>query len=79
MGIQKILMIAQLVVSVLLTVSILLHNRGAGLGATFGGDMAGYYTKRGVEKFLFAATVVLATIFLGLGLAVIYFTSHVTQ
>jgi protein translocase SecG subunit len=57
------LLIAQAVVAILLTVSILLQNRGAGLGSTFGGDFGGYYTKRGMEKFLLYATVAFALIF----------------
>jgi protein translocase SecG subunit len=56
-------LIAQAVVAILLTVSILLQNRGAGLGSTFGGDFGGYYTKRGMEKFLLYATVAFALIF----------------
>lgn len=57
------LLIAQAVVAILLTVSILLQNRGAGLGSTFGGDFGGYYTKRGMEKFLLYATVAFALVF----------------
>jgi len=57
------LLIAQAVVAILLTVSILLQNRGAGLGSTFGGDFGGYYTKRGMEKFLLYATIAFALIF----------------
>lgn len=56
-------LIAQAVVAMFLIVSILLQNRGSGLGSTFGGDFGGYYTKRGMEKFLIYATVVFATLF----------------
>ena len=45
-------------------VSILLQNRGAGLSAAFGGDMSGFYTKRGLEKFLFFASIVLGGLFI---------------
>lgn len=59
----------QIIISVLLIVSILLQNRGTGLGDTFGGGGGGggnvYQTKRGFDKFLFAMTVVLAILFLG--------------
>lgn len=61
--------IAQLVVSILLTISILLQNRGSGLSAAFGGDFGGYHTKRGVEKFLFYGSVVLAVAFILLSIA----------
>lgn len=66
---MKVLNIAQIAVSVLLIVSILLQNRGSGLSATFGGDFGGYYTKRGFEKFLLYFSVVLSTLFLGLSIA----------
>ncbi len=55
----------QIVISVLLIISILLQNRGAGLSETFGGSGNVYQTKRGFDKFLFIATVVLAILFLG--------------
>jgi len=57
-------LIAQVVVSVLLIVSILLQNRGTDAGLSFGGDFGGYYTKRGIEKFLFRASIVLGSAFL---------------
>jgi protein translocase SecG subunit len=72
---ENILIWVQLVVSVLLAVSILLQNRGSGLSASFGGDFGGYYTKRGMEKFLYWGSVVLATLFLGLAIANIYLGS----
>ncbi len=49
--------------AVLLGGSILLQARGAGLGATFGGDSNVYRTKRGLEKILFRATILLAILF----------------
>lgn len=60
---MRVLLIAQAVVAVLLTVSILMQNRGAGLGSAFGSDFGGYYTKRGLEKFLVYAATALAIIF----------------
>ncbi len=63
---MKILSISQAVVSILLIVSILLQNRGAGLSAAFGGEMGGYYTKRGFEKFLFYASIALSALFIAL-------------
>lgn len=61
------LLILQAVLGILLSVSILLQNRGAGLGSAFGGDFGGYYTKRGIEKFLVYATIVLAVLFFVIG------------
>ncbi len=63
--------IAQIAVSCLLVVAILLQSRGTGLGSTFGGEGNVYRTKRGIEKILFRSTIVFAVIFLGLALATI--------
>lgn len=62
--------IAQIVVSVLLMVAILMQSRGAGLGGVFGGTGGVYLTKRGLEKKLFIATIILAAIFILLSLGV---------
>ena len=62
------LQITQIVISILLIIVILLQNRGAGLGSAFGGTGGVYLTKRGLEKKLFAATIVLAVLFFGLSL-----------
>lgn len=65
---MRFLLISQAVVAVLLSISILLQNRGSGLGGAFGGDLGGYYTKRGFERFLVYATVVLVVIFVALSI-----------
>mgnify|MGYP000976778725 FL=1 len=72
---MRYLLIAQAVVSLLLVASILLQNRGSGLGSTFGSDFGGYYTKRGIEKFLFYVTIVLAAVFLAISATNVYFAS----
>lgn len=64
--------IIQIVVAVLLMLAILLQNRGTGLGGVFGGGGGVYLTKRGVEKKLFIATIVLAAIFLLLSFGVLF-------
>ncbi len=61
---KQALYIVQIVVSILLIVVILLQQSGSGLGATFGGEGNVYRTKRGAEKFIFTATIVLAAVFL---------------
>lgn len=66
---EKTINIAEVIVSVLLIISILLQNRGAGLSGTFGGSFGGYYTKRGFEKFLVTASVVLSGLFIVLAAA----------
>ncbi len=67
---MKFLTIIQTIVAVALMVAILLQNRGAGLGGVFGGGDSSnvFSTKRGLEKTLFRATVVLAVVFIGLAL-----------
>ena len=67
---MKYIGIAQVTVSILLVMSVLLQNRGTGLSAAFGGVSGGYYVKRGVEKFLFWASSVLGALFLILSLTV---------
>ena len=60
---QNILLIGQMLVSIALMAAILMQARGAGLGATFGGDSSVYRSRRGIEKRLFQFTVVLAILF----------------
>lgn len=55
--------IIQIVVAVALVIAILLQNRGAGLGAAFGGEGNIYRTRRSFEKTLFIATIVLSIVF----------------
>jgi len=65
---SKILMIIQIVLAVLLMVVILLQHRGTSLGGAFGGEGAVYRSRRGAEKFLFYATIIIAVIFVVLAL-----------
>lgn len=62
------LAIIQITIAVLLVGAILLQNRGTGLGAAFGGEGNVYRTKRGVERYVFVATIVLAVLFLATAL-----------
>jgi preprotein translocase subunit SecG len=48
---------------VLMIVCILLQQRGASLGAGFGSSGELYTTRRGLDKSLFDATIVLAVVF----------------
>jgi len=58
--------IIQIILAALLITAILLQSKGSGLGAAFGGGGSIYRTKkRGSEKFLFVATLVLAVLFFG--------------
>jgi preprotein translocase subunit SecG len=60
---------AQILLSTLLIVIILMQSRTSGLGSTFGSDSAVFRTRRGLEKTLFEVTLILATIFILLSIA----------
>ncbi|MCH7529702.1 preprotein translocase subunit SecG [Patescibacteria group bacterium] len=64
-AISAILPHIQIVLAVLLIGAVLLQQTGSGLGGAFGGDnfSAGFHTRRGAEKILFNATIVLAVLF----------------
>ena len=56
----------QIVLSVLLIAGVLLQQSEAALGSAFGGGdsfSSGYHTKRGPEKAMFIATIVVAVLF----------------
>ncbi|MEI7513345.1 MAG: preprotein translocase subunit SecG [bacterium] len=66
MSIATILPYIQIVISVLLIAGVLLQYSAAGVGGALGGSdsfEAGYHTRRGFEKFLFNATIILAILF----------------
>ena len=66
---RTVLAIVQIVVSALLIAAILFQQRGGGLSATFGGEGNVYRTKRGLEKGIFFATIVLAVLFFTIAIA----------
>jgi len=61
MTLHGILPYIQIVLSVALVVCVLMQQTGASMGGAFGGDnfSAAYHTRRGAEKFLFYATIVI--------------------
>lgn len=58
-----ILQIIMIVSAVLMIIAILLQQRGASLGAGFGGSGELYTTRRGLDKNLFEVTIFLAVTF----------------
>lgn len=64
---MNVLLIAQMAVSILLLLTILVQAKGTSLGRAFGGSTS-YHTKRGAERALFMTTIFLAIIFVGLSL-----------
>ena len=65
---MKLIQIIQIVIAISLMIAILLQNKGSGLSGVFGGASNVYQTKRGIEKTLFTATIVLAVLFFALSL-----------
>lgn len=64
---ENLIIILQIISGSLMIIAILLQQRGAGLGAAFGGDGEVYRTRRGAEKLFFNSTIALAVIFFALG------------
>ncbi len=59
-------LILQIIVSILLIVFITLQSRDSSLGSGFSSTQKGFHTKRGPEKILYLATIVIAVAFLAL-------------
>lgn len=69
---KTILLTLHVIVSILLVFSILIQQRGAGLSSTFGGTGNFYATRRGAEKVLITATVVMIFLFVALSVAMLF-------
>lgn len=63
----------QLVSGIVMVMSILLQQRGTGLGSAFGGTGNVYRTKRGIEQVLLWITIATAFIFLSTSLIVVLY------
>ena len=70
---MDILRLLQAAVAIVLIIVILLQNRGAGLSGVFGGSGNVFATKRGIEKKLHYATIVMAVVFFVVSLAIVIF------
>jgi protein translocase SecG subunit len=69
---EAVLKILQIVFSLLLALAILSQSKGTGLSAMFGGEGGFYRSKRGAEKVLATATVVLAVLWVLNALAFLF-------
>ncbi len=60
----------QIAIATSIIVLILVQQRGTALGSAFGGEGGGgfYATRRGIQKKIFWATIVLGVAFIGLSL-----------
>ena len=57
------LLIAQIILGLTLTALIVFQTQNSGAGSVFGSDTTVYRTRRGLEKTLYQATIVLSIIF----------------
>ena len=73
MTIAGLLPYIEAVLAVVLVVFVLLQQTGASLGGAFGGDnfSAAYHTRRGMEKWLFSATIVVGVLFAATAIAIL--------
>ena len=67
------LAIAQIIVAILLIVFILFQQRGTALGSAFGGGGEFYSTRRGIQKKLLWATIILGAAFIILALLNLFY------
>lgn len=58
---KPVISLIQIILGILLIIVIIIQQKGSGMGTAFGGDMGFYRTKRGAEKLLFYATIILST------------------
>lgn len=65
------LTIIQMVMAVFLVVSVLLQTSDSGLGGIWSGGGETYTTKRGLEKTLFYATILVVAAFICLSLIIL--------
>lgn len=74
--ILKGMMIAQVVISVIMVIVILMQNRGDSLSGFLGGGGGGesFRTKRGMEKLLYYITIILAIAFVIFSLVIVKYT-----
>lgn len=60
---MKPLSILQIIIAVFLVITVALQTRGGGLSSIFGGGGGAFQVKRGAEKAIFIATIVLSVLF----------------
>jgi preprotein translocase subunit SecG len=61
---KEVITVIQIIIALSLMAVILLQARGTGLGSTWGGGGEFYRSKRGMERIIFIATIILAAAFL---------------
>lgn len=68
MDFENYINLAQMLISIMLIVVVLLQARGTDVSEMFGGGGGGstFRTRRGLEKTLFQLTIILAIVFVGI-------------
>jgi len=66
MELRDFLSIAQILVSTLLIMLVLLQVRGTGFGAALGGQDASFRTRRGMQRSMHRLTILVVVIFLSI-------------
>jgi preprotein translocase subunit SecG len=66
MHLRDFLSLAQILISTLLIVLVLMQVRGTGFGAALGGQDASFRTRRGIQRSLHRLTILVIVIFLGI-------------
>ena len=64
-----VILISQLILSVVVTVLVVMQSQNSGAGGMFGSDTTVYRTKRGLEKTMYQATIVVTTLFFVVSIA----------
>ena len=64
MALKQILTILQIIIPVFLMIVILVQQRGTAMGSAFGNEGGFYLSRRGAEKKIFLATIILGALFL---------------
>jgi preprotein translocase subunit SecG len=65
---KSILTVVQIILSIGIVISILVQNRGEGLGSFFGGGGEIFRTRRGVENVLYYITIGLSVLLVAISL-----------
>jgi len=69
---RQILQFANILVMVILIIVVSLQNKSSGLSNVFGGAGNIVSTRRGFEKWLFYATIILGILFVGINIAFLF-------
>lgn len=69
---NKVLQFANIIVMVLLIIIVSLQNKSSGLSSVFGGGGNIVQTRRGFEKWLFYATIIVGILFIGINVSFLF-------